>query len=157
MTVRSAKVFGALLTGGSLLAVYDCMLEQFDETINCYGASKDQGTFSCYDESTRDIPMTALKYYLNDATSKLPTDDGRLWMAQGHWQSTAESVVLGTLHNSSILLDESRAKVNVWLAQLARSRDEMPVLNVLEVDNVCDGGLELLAALQERALAIAAL
>ena len=82
MTVRSAKVSGALLTGGSLLAVYDCMLEQFDETINCYGATKDQGTFSCYEDSTSDIPMAAMKNYLNDATSKLPTDDGLLWMAQ---------------------------------------------------------------------------
>jgi len=172
MTVRSAKVSSTLLTGGSLLAVYDCMIEQFDETINCYGASKETGTYSCYDDSTSDIPMAAMKKYLNDATSKLPTDDGRLWMAQvrinnifmklfiashqGHWQSTAESVVLGTLHNSSILLDESRAKVNIWLSQLVRSSEEIPVLNILEVDNVCDGGLELLTALKERSLAMVA-
>jgi hypothetical protein len=61
---------------------------------------------------------------------------------QAHWQSTALSITLGTLHNSSLLLDEERSNINGWMAQQVTDK-VYPHLNIVEVDHVCDHGLEL--------------
>jgi hypothetical protein len=74
-----------------------------------------------------------------------------------HWQSDAESVVVGTLHRSSLLLDESRSGMNAWvIAKLqesvnANGTQYFKNVNLVEVDNVCDGGLEMYKVLQQRA------
>jgi len=75
-----------------------------------------------------------------------------LWMAQAHWQYNAPSIVQGTVIGSCILKDESETGVNARLAEKITS-GEFPHLNLLEVDNVCDGdgsGQKLLAALRGR-------
>jgi hypothetical protein len=82
LTYEQAVSRGAIAGGGSLLAVYDCILEEYDPEVNCYG--KD---FACYEsprwtnEST-DIPWNKMKSYLDSTTAEVPTNDGRLWMAQ---------------------------------------------------------------------------
>jgi len=53
--------------------------------------------------------------------------------SQAHWQSSAESIVLGTLHHSSVLLDESRSGANAWITQRIKG-GALPYLNVLEVN-----------------------
>jgi hypothetical protein len=65
---------------------------------------------------------------------------------QAHWQSTVGSITIGTLHNSSLLLDEQRSGVNQWVAQSIRE-GRFKHLNIVEVDNVCDGGLDILDAI----------
>lgn len=45
----------------------------------------------------------------------------------------------------SLLIDEEKSQVNTWLtAQI--SSDALPILNMVEVDNICDHGQELLSA-----------
>ena len=91
LTVKAAKVSGRIVTGGSLLAVYeDCMLEQYDDSITCYGPlqpgesqyKNDMGVYSCYDESSKGVPFESLGKYLDTATASIPSSQGLLWMAQ---------------------------------------------------------------------------
>lgn len=128
---------------GHLLAVFDCMDERFDPSIVCYG----QG-YSCYANSTSsEVPLAAFNKYMLQTTSSAPTSAG-LWMTQGHWQSSTESVIIGTLQRGTVLLEEELSKVNALMAKAIRSK-EYAFMNVLEVDHVCDGGTDLLAVLQE--------
>ena len=55
---------------------------------------------------------------------------------------------IGTLHNSSLVLDESRSKLNYILSKNIKD-GKYKYLNLLGVDNVCDSGLDILAAIQE--------
>lgn len=130
------------LKKGSLLGVLGCVEEQYDPTQNCYGPS-----FVCYDESTKQLPWSRFQTYMKSATDRIPVSNGNLWMAQGHWQSTALTVTYGTLRNSSLLLDESRSGMNAWIEEKIKA-NYFRYLNLVEVDHVCDGGREILAALK---------
>jgi hypothetical protein len=144
----SGMTYGIALSLGNIIAVFDCVVSQYDETINCYG--KD---FVCYDSwpsNSSSIPWDHLKTYAKESTQNLPVTDGRLWMMQGHWQSTAETVILGTLHFSSLLRDESRSGVNLWLSETVGDFNFFKNLNLVEVDNICDYGLEIRDALLKR-------
>ncbi|CAE7836318.1 unnamed protein product [Symbiodinium microadriaticum] len=145
LSIEAAKAAATLPGGGLLLGLYDCIVEQYDPTVNCYGKG-----FACYEawstEST-EFPWEKFTFYMDEATEIVPTTDGRLWMAQAHWQSTAGSITIGTLHNSSLLLDEERSGVNKWTAQSIRE-GRFKHLNIIEVDNVCDGGLDILGAIK---------
>ena len=106
LTAKAAKVSSRVPTGGSLLAVYeDCMLEQYDDSITCYGkllpseekgrrnsSQQDQNPdpdpdhkgayYSCYDEGSKSVPFNALGSYLDADTQSIPSSQGLLWMAQ---------------------------------------------------------------------------
>ena len=68
---------------------------------------------------------------------------------QAIWQETAASVVLGTLHRSSLVLDEQRSGLNARLAA-AIDAGEWSRVGLLEVNDVCDNGTEISAALRRR-------
>jgi hypothetical protein len=70
------------------------------------------------------------------------------WQAQAIWQEGADSVVIGTLRNSSLLKDEAESQLNSELAKQVRA-GRWPQLNFLEVNNVCDGGPQLLQAIRD--------
>lgn len=155
LTVNGAMVLGELSSGGHVLAMDGCVAENYDSSITCYVSSlsesnKDQvqGLFgeTCYgdDMTSRD----ALYAYLDEVTSATPASDGTLSMAQAHWQYDAYSVSAGTLEFSSIIKDEESSEVNSVLAQEKISG--YAYLNLLEVDNVCDSGLEILTAIRSR-------
>lgn len=131
---------------GRLLAVFDCMAENYDPSIECYG--KD---FVCYDswpENTTQVAFSAFDAYMTSTTSADPTlSSTNLWMAQGHWQSSAQSVVHGTLHRSSLLLDEERSQANQHVASVIL-QEGYPFLNVLELDHVCDKGDKVSEAIE---------
>ena len=74
--------------------------------------------------------------------------DGAFTQAQALWQEGADSVVIGTLRDSSLLRDEEESGLNALLAQQVRAR-RWPAVGLLEVNNVCDGGADLLKALRE--------
>ena len=89
-----------------------------------------------------------MKSYANSVTSANYTHPSdRLWMVQTHWQTSAASITLGTLHLSSILKDEASSRVNDWVSRsiLNSSFDR---LNIVEVDHVCDGGKDIYNSLQ---------
>ena len=138
----------SLLVKTNLLSIIGCVDEQYDPTLNCYG----QG-FVCYDswpQNSKDIPWSAFKKYVEKTTSFVPVTDGRFWMTQAHWQSTAESVIFGTLHNSSLLQDELLSGMNDWLVENVLNITTFPHLNFLEVDNVCHRGVDINHMLKER-------
>ena len=150
LTYSQAQENGKLKEGGSLISVVGCTTENYDSTLNCYGKS-----FVCYDswpEGTTDQAWDPFKSYMTTTTSSDPTTTSpNLWMAQAHWQSDAWSVSSGTLHNSTLLLDESRSGMNLWVEQTIQS-GAWKYMNLLELDNVCDNGLNVMNALEKQYL-----
>lgn len=125
-----------------MLALFDCTDENYDPSVNCYG--KD---FVCY-ESTSAEPFARLSSHLLNVTAAGPdVSSGKLWMAQMHWQNTAATIARGTVHRSSILLDEERSDINEWARQLVEQQ-QLPYLNIVELDNVCHHGLDMLATIE---------
>jgi hypothetical protein len=85
--------------------------------------------------------------YLNTTAASAPPATGGLWMMQGIWQESAETVAIGELHGSTLLEDESRSQLNAIItANVAKG--VYPHANLVLVNNVCDGGAALNAALQ---------
>lgn len=124
---------------GKLFAVLDCMEEQYDPSITCYSISA-----TCYtDSSSSTEPWDKFKAYMTNATARAPGTN--LVMQQAHWQSSTESVPIGLLHGSSVLLDESRSNMNKWIAD---NIAKYPYISLVELDNVCDGGEAVFNALQ---------
>ena len=59
------------------------------------------------------------------------------------------SVAVGELHGSTLLDDESRSGLNMMVTDLISKKEiDTSRLNMIEVNNVCNNGLELLAALR---------
>ena len=143
LTYAQARAMSAQpLGGGSVLALFDCTDENYDPSVNCYG--KD---FVCY-ESTSAEPFARLSSHLLNVTAAGPdVSSGKLWMAQMHWQNTAATIARGTVHRSSILLDEERSDINEWARQLVEQQ-QLPYLNIVELDNVCHHGLDMLATIE---------
>ena len=83
--------------GGPIIAVFDCMEESYDPSVTCYEAPNSV----CYDdEQKREAPWGKFTSYMMNVTKEKPVKDGKLWMAQAHWQSSAYSISAGTLHRS---------------------------------------------------------
>lgn len=134
--------------GGHVFALYDCVAEEYDSTTNCY--SKD---FTCYDarpKNTAQIPWDHMISYAMNTTAadKSHGESYTPWMLQAHWQSTAGSITSGTLHRSSILLDEERSGMNLWTAE-SIAAGVFPTLSIIEVDNVCNHGIDIYNALKD--------
>jgi hypothetical protein len=147
LTYGQARKLGKRVRGGSLISVVGCTTENYDSTLACTG--KDYVCYDSWPEGTRDIPWNAFSSYMSTVTSSDPTlSSPNLWMAQAHWQSSAASVVFGTLHNSSLLLDESRGGVNAWVEETIIAGG-FKYLNLLELDNVCDNGNNILDTLRK--------
>lgn len=151
LTYSQAQQLGALSEGGSLIAVVNCMTEQYDSTLNCYGRTENKEKFACYDDSrgnnTTSIAWDPFLVYMTEATgTDLTASSPNLWMAQAHWQSTALSITMGTLHRSSLLLDVERSGMNKWVENNV-ALGAFPYLNMLEVDNVCENGPQIYNAI----------
>ena len=69
--------------------------------------------------------------------------------AQALWQESTDSVVIGTLRGSSLLEDEAKSTLNALITSKIQ-QGAWPNLTFIEVNNVCDGGRDLLAALRNR-------
>ena len=143
--------YGDALSYGTVLVEFGCSFGFWDPSLTCYG-KEDGVQYACYETSrqpnTSYIPWGHLTSFLSTNTEVMPVSNGVLWSIGGNWQSSAQSVVLGTLHNSSLLLDEKRSGINAWLPGAIRS-GLMKNLNMLGVDNVCDGGAEIAEAINE--------
>ena len=85
-----------------------------------------------------------ISYAVN--TTKMSKAHDKLWMVQTHWQSTAGSITLGTAHRSSLLEDVERSGMNVWVADSINNM-LFEHVNIVEVDNVCDHGIDIYNAL----------
>ena len=120
--------------------------------------------FACYlDGSGRNasVPFERLRAWLAAcAAVPLPSGPGQrglLLSLQGCWAQNVQSTVLSFLHDSSLLLDDTRAAFNSgalleWVA--VSGNGSAPLLqnvNLVGLNNVCDGaGPALLAELRRR-------
>ena len=159
LTAAAAAKKGALPGGGALLATFDCWVMNYEPRVACSGFgtkaaadldSPDSVSYSCYNTSkTKAFPLDRMWQYLANVSTAGPPQNGELYTAQALWQETDASVVLGELAGSSLLGDESRAQLNAQLAaRIAGGQWDASRLNFVEVNNVCDGGPGLLAALR---------
>jgi hypothetical protein len=146
MTLLDAINRGKLENGGSILVVSDCVEEEYDPSIECY--NKDYVCYDSWPKDTKQIPMQHLADYMINTTNNIPVNDGRLWMVQAHWQSSVGSITLGEAHLSSILQDEEKSNVNQWIATNILNKT-WNNLNLIEVDNVCNGGNDILNAIRK--------
>lgn len=136
----------AALAKGPVLAMVGCATGYWDPSLTC--TSKD---YVCYDSWPANTSSIAWNKYLDSVykwSSFIPVDDGTIWGFGANWQSSAESVVFGTLHNSSLVLDEERSNMNAFTAQAIRD-GKFQYLNMVGVDNVCHNGEDIFQALQE--------
>ena len=145
LTYEEAKERGMQNNGaGSIMAIIGCADENYDPSITCYGPQ-----FVCYEEDSEQIPWSLMTDYMNITTFSDPTEkSSNIWLAQAHWQSDSYSVVVGTLHRSSLLLDNSRSSMNEWIEQSVYE-GKFKYLNMLEVNNVCENGLNISKAIDE--------
>jgi len=106
--------------------------------------------YTCYnDSSTKEFPLERMWSYLDNVTLAGPPSDGRLYTAQGIWQESATTVIIGEAEGSTLLLDETRSGLNALLtARIKGGKWNVSRINFVEINNVCDGGPELLQALR---------
>jgi hypothetical protein len=174
MTLRSALNQSKLSNGGHVLAVFDCVDDNWVQTVTCSGrkdrrlaekvqesnanvsmlkANSIDGFYTCYtNDDTHSFPVDRMFNYLKDV-SKSGSNGGRLYSMQALWQETKTTVEIGELHFSSLLLDEKNSKLNQQVTDAVKQGPGgmFPHINLLEVNNVCDGGNDLLVALREYA------
>lgn len=148
LTYSAAKEKAALGDGaGSLLAIIECTDSNYDDTNTCYGEG-----YICYDSwphDTTQVPWQYMSDYLRNTTASDPSATSHnMWTTQALWQSTAYTVAAGILHNSSLLLDESRSGLNAWVLQAVKD-GFFKYMNYLELNNVCNHGDEIRDALEE--------
>eukprot|EP00301_Raphidiophrys_heterophryoidea_P025758 c8716_g1_i1.p1 GENE.c8716_g1_i1~~c8716_g1_i1.p1 ORF type:complete len:363 (-),score=107.27 c8716_g1_i1:238-1326(-) len=152
VTVAQAKQSFALAQGGAMIVTNNCVQENYDPTIECY-----EGDDWCYGYG-KDKPLNQLWRYTNSTSSNPPPQS--FWMTQVHWQYSTTSIALGQLHFSSILDDEMQSSVNSQFVSLFHQGWFGPYFNFVELDYVCDHGLDVQSALTSRnnkvALALAA-
>jgi len=85
--------------------------------------------------------------YLIRTSHISPPENGFLWENQALWQETSDSVTVGELHDSSLVKDEERSHLNAYVLN---NLEELKTISFLEVNNVCDRGPDILAALRQR-------
>jgi len=117
---------------------------------NLQNQTEESATYSCYsDSSSRDFPVNRMVKYINSTAQGGPPTDGQLYTVQCLWQESASSITVGELHGSTLLDDESRSGLNLMVTDLIKKKEiDTSRLNMIEVNNVCNNGLELLAALR---------
>ena len=135
LTVGAAKK----LANGKALAVAcgGCVIENYDPSIECYKPFYDP----CWLSSSSSA-WSAFWSYMDKTSAVAPSPSGQLAMLQAHWQEGAGDVATGVLTGKSLLLDESDSKQNTRILQELKN-GRFPNVNLLELNNVCDGGNEL--------------
>ena len=144
----------ALPGGGSVLAVNSCWNMDYDKQVACSGfghSRKDNFEYTCYtNSSTREFPIDRMVSYLDGVLGANQCDiNGTMFTAQVLWQETVASVIVGDLHGSSLIGDEFRSDLNAFVATTIEKNEgsRWNKVNIVEVNNVCHGGLALVRAL----------
>lgn len=110
--------------------------------------------YACYTDGSgknASVPFERLKaWFLQGASAPPPSAPGQrglLVSLQGAWAQNVQSTILSFLHDSSLLLDESRSGFNAGLIEWV---GEAKYINQVGINSVCDGGNALLAAMRKR-------
>ena len=142
----SATATASSLSSTQLGVLVECA-EALRASINAT-TLESAGFYNCYDGSdTVEYPLGRMMAYLDGVSSAGPAADGAPAQHQALWEETVASVVLGTLARSSLVKDENWSKLNS-LVTAAVQEGRWKHINWLEVNDVCDGGEGLLAALK---------
>jgi len=179
LTLQGAAARAVLPGGGLVLAVKDCLADHYQAEVACSGyqsGGKDvpkpkavaglpkrpapqvegaaaalPSAYTCYaDSGSKALPLERMWSYLANVSITGPPADGTLYSHQALWQESDASVAIGVLHGSSLLKDEESSTLNALLAQrVASGAWNVSAANLVEVNNVCDGGPALLAALRK--------
>ena len=106
--------------------------------------------YTCYsDSSTKAFPLNRMWAYVQKTIAAGPSG-GNLYTLQTLWEESVASVEIGELHGSTLLDDEKKSGLNAMLtAKITSGALNMTRINFVEVNNVCDGGPALLAALKK--------
>eukprot|EP00730_Choanoeca_flexa_P000816 TRINITY_DN10348_c0_g1_i3.p1 TRINITY_DN10348_c0_g1~~TRINITY_DN10348_c0_g1_i3.p1 ORF type:complete len:299 (+),score=64.43 TRINITY_DN10348_c0_g1_i3:46-942(+) len=148
LTVTGARQLGHLPGGGSVFTLKDCIDEQYDPSTECY-VYTNGSVEVCYDASRGKDKVFDHMWQSQTKSANLPRgDDPRLWMIQGHWQYSVDSVALGELFDGSILTDNSKSGINAYVLTNVTNRDFAKV-NIIELDNVCLHGPAIMEALNK--------
>ena len=71
-----------------------------------------------------------------------------MFAVQVLWQETPASIIVSGLHKSNIILDETRSELNHIIAtKIMNGEINISRINLLEINNVCDGGQALMQAI----------
>ena len=149
-TYGSTKAMGRLSGGGAVLAIFGFVAENYNDALKCY-----VGAAYCY-ESDPGAALEPMWTYIRGLSAMAPAASGELQMIQAHWQYDAASIAAGVLHVSSVLDDESRSSLNSKVADAVTCSPCPPsggvfkYNNLIQVNNVCDGGNKLYNALRTR-------
>ena len=132
------------------MAVTD-WVENYESQVTCSGY--DHGLYTCYaDSSSKAFPLQRMWEYIHNITEAGPSPAHRLDTVQCLWEESPASIAIGTLHLSSLLKDESKSQLNALLTQRIRGGAwNVSGVGIIEVNNVCDGGVQLLEAFREAA------
>lgn len=156
LTFGMARARAALQGGGSLLAItgtpaeHDgaaCSYGNYDPTIACSGFEPKR--YGCWQsDATRAYPVGRMLAGLDNVTRGATRRNASFFtQAQAIWQESKASVAIGALRNSSLLLDEQRSEINALLVREVAAGRWRGLVNLFEVNDVCDHGRELAAAL----------
>ena len=144
--------------------VNECLSSAPDELQACIeavaGILDTPDHYACYADGTGANATTPFERLLawNAAVAAVPppTQRGLLTSLQGCWAQNVQSTILSFLHNSSLLGDEVRSNFNsehllAWVA-LGNASHPPPLatVNLVGVNNVCNGGMQLLAEIRKR-------
>lgn len=173
-----SKTVDDIFSLSRVIVTHGCVTANYDEAVTCSGfggkasnlralaASKNPRYidanlrttnvdmslyYTCYaDSDSKAFPLDRMWSYVDSVSKSGPPDDGSLYSVQILWQESASSVAIGEAHLSSLLEDESRSQLNQLTASRIRSGEiDASKLNLVEINNVCDGGSDILAALRE--------
>jgi len=108
-------------------------------TQKCYGSAAEQKKF-----------FDLFWAYFDKTTNNAAAPTNKMYITQAHWQYSATSIAVGTKELSCLIKDNQQSKINEKVAAQI-SKGSFKNLFILEVDNVCDHGPELAAALHSLA------
>jgi len=154
------ELFAAILRAHDLPMVgyaADGPTIDWSKALACIEAAVDildaKAHYACYDgSSSQDIPFGILSSWNKNMTAiQPPHDPNLLYWLQGAWAEHTASVILGFLHGSSLLDDETRSQLNARVIDWTNSQTQSKFYpGGWGINAVCDHGNALAAAMLNR-------
>jgi hypothetical protein len=97
LTLHAARRRARRADGGRVLALWECVEENWDQNVSCYhtveqGGAEPPQPCCCYDSDTAAAPFEALWKHLRTVVGQTHADD-KLWMLQVDASSSARVVI----------------------------------------------------------------
>ncbi|CAK0825842.1 unnamed protein product [Prorocentrum cordatum] len=109
--------------------------------LSCYGSDHDRAQ----------AMESMWKYFDATVNPRESPAEGMLWNMQMHWQYDSVQIAEGVARSSCIMQENSWSNLNRLVAERIRGLGESALLNLVEVDNICEHGQDIATALREHA------